>query len=75
MRYRKRISLRLTLVEVDGHVPRLRKGKHADKVGILLLQLLAHRGELFLGEEPVPPLRRLPVVGGHGRGARSREGA
>lgn len=65
---------RLTLIEIDGHMPRLWEREHADKLVVFFLQLLSHRGELVLCEEPMPPLRRLPVVGGHGCGDGATKG-
>lgn len=64
-RRREECIARLTLVEVYRQVPGLGQGKHANEIGIVVLELLAHRRQLVLGEEPVAPLRRLPVVGGH----------
>jgi len=64
-RRREECIARLTLVKVYRQVPGLGQGKHANEIGIVVLELLAHRRQLVLGEEPVAPLRRLPVVGGH----------
>lgn len=55
----------LTLVEEDVQVPQLRQAETLDEVRIFILKLLAHRGQLFLGELPVFPLGRLPVIGRH----------
>lgn len=55
----------LTLVKVYSHMPRLGQGEHADEVGIVIVELLAHRGQFVFGEQPMAPLRRLPVVGRH----------
>lgn len=55
----------LTLVEVYGQVSSLWEREHANKLGIVVLELLAHPGQLVLGEEPVLALRGIPVVGRH----------
>lgn len=39
--------------------------EHLHEARVIVLEFLAHRGQLRLCELPVAPLRRVPVVGGH----------
>jgi hypothetical protein len=55
-----------TLVEVDIEMPDLGQGEHANEFGIFLLEFLASRLQLLLGELPVTSLSRFPIVGRHG---------
>ena len=54
-----------TLVEVDVEVAQLGQREHLDEARVFLVEAMAQEGELVLGELPVLPLRRFPVVGRH----------
>lgn len=56
----------LTLVEEDVQMAQLRQAETLHQTRIVIFELLAHRGQLLLGELPVFPLGGFPVVGRHG---------
>lgn len=60
----------LTLVEEDVQVSPLRQTEALHEALVLILNPLAHSGQLLLGEQPVFPLSRFPVVGRHLGGPR-----
>lgn len=55
----------LTLVEIDVEMAQWWEGEHLDQVWVFVVESLAHRGEFVLGELPMFPLCRFPVVGRH----------
>jgi hypothetical protein len=50
MALRRRGEERRTLIEIYSEVPWLWQWKQAREVGIIVVELLAHGGELILGE-------------------------
>lgn len=62
-----------TLVKIDIEMPQLREGEHLDEARVFIVESLAEGGEIVLGELPVFPLRRFPVIGRHLRRFRPLE--
>lgn len=63
--WQKAATEALTLIEEDAQMPPLRQAEALDKTRVFILEPLPHRRQLLLGELPVFPLSRLPVVGSH----------
>lgn len=53
------------MIEEDVQMPPLRQAEALNKTRVFILEPLAHRRQLLLGELPVFPLSRVPVVGSH----------